>query len=221
MRIGSSAPTPAAAPMRGALQVGRRGVSDARALGGQRALLVLVHLCPDARAVAEMAHAARPAFGKVLLVRLRRLVLRRLFVTDCDPKDLLDHADVVHAHRIVIGQQRTDFDADVAADALLKTILHRLQPTTRHAVRRQILDTLHWTELRALAAWKAQIDIHERHFAWTLLLLRHLLRPRRFGNAFFFETLTNDIDRGGHAPYREPKPAAAQRGKGLAICGRR
>ena len=46
-------------------------------------------------------------------------------------EQLLDEVDVVHPDRVVVGQQRADLDADVAADALLEPVLHRLHPAPR------------------------------------------------------------------------------------------
>src|SRR5262249_23562756 len=110
------------------------------------------------------------AFRKQFLVRLGRNLLGRGLIADFNPKRVLDHLGLVHSDRVVIGQQRTDLDADVATNAFLETVLNRLHAPARDRARAKIFDTLHGAEFGAFATRKAQVDVHERDFAWTLFL---------------------------------------------------
>src|SRR5262245_27869498 len=135
----------------------------------------------------------RATFREELLVRLRRDVLGRLPIADLDAQQLLDQIDVVHANRVVVGEQRAYLDADVAADAFLKTILYGLHAAARHAARREVFDALHRAELGTLAAREAQVDVHERHLARALPLLAGLVGD--IGNPLFLEAPLDDVDR--------------------------
>src|SRR5262249_23739532 len=127
------------------------GTASAPLPGDDRALLG-VHLVPDAGALAEVPHARRGAFREELLVGLRRDVRRRLPVSDLHLEQPLDEVDVVHADRVVVGEERAHLDADVAADALLEAVLDGLLAPTGERAGRQVLDALHRAELRALPA---------------------------------------------------------------------
>src|SRR5215831_16269305 len=135
----------------------------------------------------------RATFREELLVRLRRDVLGRLPIADLDAQQLLDEIDVVHANRVVVGEQRAYLDADVAADAFLKTILHGLHAAARHAPRREVFDALHRAELGTLAAREAQVDVHERHLARALPLLGGLVG--HVGDSLLLEPPLDDVDR--------------------------
>src|ERR1051326_5198805 len=141
------------------------------ALAGEYGALLRVHLVPDARALAEVAHARRPALGEQLLVRPGGDVLVRLPIADLHPEQLLDHVGIVHADGVVVREQRAHLDADVGADALLEQVVHRLLTASGERPGRHVLDALDGTELRALAAGPAEVHVHERDLARPLLLL--------------------------------------------------
>src|SRR5262249_27500806 len=134
-------------------------IETSAALARHHGALLRVHLVPDARSLAEVAVGA--ALGEVLLPRLRREVLRGLRVADLHVERLLAEVHVVHPDRVVVGEERAHLDADVAADALLEPVLHRLDAPPRHGASRQVLDALDGAELGALAAREAQVDVHE------------------------------------------------------------
>src|SRR6185369_7351476 len=121
--------------------------------------LLAIHLLADARSLAQVPIGA--ALGEQLLVRLRRSSLRRLPIRDLDAEGLLDEVAAVHPHRVVVGEQRAHLDADVAADALLKAVLDGLVvAATGERPGRERLDAADRAELRALAARKAEVDVH-------------------------------------------------------------
>src|SRR4029077_14157931 len=101
----------------------------------------------------------------------------------------------------VVGEQRTHLDADVAPDALLEPVLHRLHAPARERAGRQVLDALDGAELGTLAAREAEVHVHERHLARPLLLLADLVGERRVRNAFLLQATFDDVD-GGHTNLR-------------------
>src|SRR5439155_4029483 len=158
--------------------------------------LLGVHLVADARALAEVAHAAPAALGEVLLVGLGRDVVDGLPVADLGAEELLDEIDVVHPDGVVVGQERAHLDADVAADALLEAVLDRLLAAAGQAPRRQVLDAADRAELRALAARPAQVHVHEGDLARPLLLLADLVG--RVRDALLLQAAPDDVDGGRH-----------------------
>src|SRR5208337_3696008 len=90
-------------------------------------------------------------------------------------QSVFDQFDVVHPDGVVIRQQGANLDADVTSDALLESILDRLQPAVRNRFGSHVFDASDRAKLRTLAAWEAQIDIHERDFARPLLLASQLV----------------------------------------------
>src|SRR5206468_3177381 len=182
--------------------------------------LLGVHLLPDARAPAEVPHAAAAALGEELLVGLGRDVFVRPLVGDADPEKLLHEVDVVHADGVVVGEQRTHLDADVAPDALLEAVLHRLHAPAWQRAGREVLDALDRAELGALAAREAEVYVHERDLARPLLLLADLVGEGRVGDALLLQATFDDVDRrhtslrpsGSTGVSRKPsRPCAAYR----------
>ena len=139
--------------------------------------------------------SVRAALGEILLVRLRRDVRVRFRIPDFHAEHVLDERRVVHSDRVVVREERADLDADVAADALLKPVLHRLHATVRDRSGCEVLDALHRTELRTLAARKAKIHVHECDFARTLLLRANVVGIGRVGYALLLQPALDDVDR--------------------------
>src|SRR5215469_12059515 len=153
-----------------------------------------------------------PAFREPFLVRFGGNRLDGGLVPDFDSERVLDKLRVVHSDRVVIGQQRANFDADVAPDAFLKTILHGLHTAAWDRARSQIFDTLHGAEFGAFATRKAQVDVHESDFAWTLFLAPNVFRG--FRDAIFLEAALDDFD-GAHGSISHRRSAS---GQARALC---
>src|SRR5215469_8121772 len=134
-------------------------------------------------------------FREQFLVRLGRDLLGGWLIADFNPERIFDQLGIVHSDRVVIGQQRTNFDADVATDAFLETVLDRLNTTARDRARAKIFDTLHRAEFGAFATRKAQVDVHEGDFAGALFLASDVFRG--FRDAIFLEAALDDLD-GAH-----------------------
>src|SRR5208282_5100069 len=161
----------------------------ADALARENRALFGVHLLADARSFPDVPIFS--TFCKIFLVRLRRDRLRRRRVRDLHAQHILDQLAVVHPDRVVVREQRANFDADKASDAFLEAVLHRLHAAARNRAGRQVLDALHRAELGAFAAREAQVHVHERDFARALLLLSDLFGS--LGDAVFLETALDDF----------------------------
>jgi len=138
-----------------------------------------------------MPHAGCPALGKILFIGLGREVYVRLAVGEGHAQQSFDQVHVIHPDRIVVGEQCTDLDADVAADALLEAILHGLYASARQGVGCEILDALHGAELRTFATGKAEVHVHEGDFAGSFLLFANLVGDIR--DAVFLEPTLDDV----------------------------
>jgi len=68
-------------------------------------------------------------------------------------------------------QEGTEFNADVAPNAFPKSILDRLDAATGEGIGGEVFNALDRTELRALAARRAKVHVHEGDFAGPLLFL--------------------------------------------------
>src|SRR5262249_2119083 len=135
---------------------------------------------------------------------------------DLDAQDPLDEVDIVHPDSIVVRQECTDLDTDIAADALLEAVLHRLHPTAGHRAGRQVLDALDGAELGTLAAGEAEVHVHEGDLAGSLLLLGDLVGPGRVGNALLLQATFDDVYRG----HRTPRASCIRPGAGERSCRR-
>src|SRR5215467_642174 len=147
------------------------------------------------------------AFREQFLVRLGTNILRGRLIADFNPERVLDELGVVHPDRVVISQQRANLDADVTADAFLETVLNRLHAPARDRARAKIFDTLHGAEFGAFATRKAQVDVHEGNFAWTLFLAPNVFGG--FGDAIFLEAALDDLD-GAHGSISHRGSASGQ-----------
>jgi hypothetical protein len=169
-----------------------RNFSRPHALVRQDRPFLSVHFVTEARALPQMPHAGCPALGKELCIGLGREVPLRLAVGEGHAQEVFDQVHVIHPDRIVVGEEGTDLDTDVAADALLEAILHGLYASARQRVRGERLDALHGAELRTFATGKAEVHVHEGDCAGAFLLFSDLVRDLR--DAVFLEPTLDDVD---------------------------
>jgi hypothetical protein len=73
----------------------------------------------------QLSHAVSRALRKIVFIGRGQEVVVRLAVGDGYAQRLFNHGHVIHSYRIVAGEECTLY-TDVAAEALLKTVLHRL-----------------------------------------------------------------------------------------------